>query len=75
MDSMEGDTFLWRFHGKISLEIVLDLTWSGENMVNQIIIKFLIELYKYRNRTAKISADITILFKVIQWIFTPSPKY
>ena len=42
-----------------------------------IIIRFPIELYKYRNRTAKISADITILlFKVIQLEFLPpSPKY
>ena len=40
----------------------------GHNLkvLNLIIIKFPIELLKYRNRTAKISADITILlFKVI----------
>ena len=48
----------------------LVIDWAKEEpkmgQIIRLIIKFPIELEKYRNRTAKISADITVLlFKVI----------
>ena len=56
-------------------------THAGEDvgkssLSHPFIIKFPIELLKYRNKTAEISADIAIiLFKVNLVNFSPSPKY